>query len=96
MCYWLLVVGEQGLMIGSIPPLNNKFYKGSKEMNEKKIIRNVFNANDAFFNFGDMMYLDKDYYMYFRDRVGDTFRYAILIEYQYRIQSFMSSITMCN
>ena len=72
--YFVLLPGDQGILVTAIQPLNDVFYKGSKEMNEKKVVRNVFNENDAYFNFGDMVYLDTDCYMYFRDRVGDTFR----------------------
>lgn len=48
-------------------------------MNEKKIERNVFVDGDIYFNFGDLLYLDNDYFLYFRDRVGDTFRYLYFV-----------------
>lgn len=67
--------GEEGIVLAAIPPEIKEFYKGSKQINEKKIERNVFNDGDAYFNFGDLLYLDKDYFLYFRDRVGDTFRW---------------------
>ncbi|CAG2233248.1 Very long-chain acyl-CoA synthetase,Bile acyl-CoA synthetase [Mytilus edulis] len=67
--------GEEGLMISAIPEQLFTFYKGPEQMNEKKIIRNAFSDGDAFFNFGDLFYLDGQYYLYFRDRVGDTFRW---------------------
>lgn len=67
-------LGEEGLFISGVPEYITAFYKGTKEMNEKKIVRNAFKDGDVFFNFGDLFYLDKHYYMYFRDRVGDTFR----------------------
>ena len=54
------------------------FYLGGKAVNEKKYVRNVFAEGDAFFNYGDLVYLDKDYFLYFKDRVGDTFRYVTL------------------
>lgn len=71
----LLKPGEEGLFISGVPEYITAFYKGTKEMNEKKIVRNAFKDGDVFFNFGDLFYLDKHYYMYFRDRVGDTFRW---------------------
>ena len=43
-------------------------------MNEKKIVKNVLQIGDEFFNFGDLVFLDDDYFVYFRDRIGDTFR----------------------
>ena len=63
-------------MLSGIPPFIklDSFYKGTKAMNEKKLVRNVFKEGDVFFNFGDIFFMDKHYYLYFRDRVGDTFR----------------------
>ncbi|WP_426443332.1 long-chain-acyl-CoA synthetase [Bradyrhizobium genosp. P] len=42
---------------------------------EKKILRNVFAADDAWFRTGDMMRLDRAGYFHFVDRLGDTFRW---------------------
>ena len=66
-------------MLGAIPEQYGKtsFYKGSQEINEKKLLRNVLQEGDKFFNFGDLLSFDKDYFVYFRDRVGDTFRYML-------------------
>ncbi|XP_033750125.1 very long-chain acyl-CoA synthetase-like [Pecten maximus] len=67
--------GEQGLLVTPIPETYTGFYKGDEKLSEKKILRNVFEDGDKYFNFGDLLYMDKDYYIYFRDRVGDTFRW---------------------
>ncbi|XP_033749287.1 very long-chain acyl-CoA synthetase-like [Pecten maximus] len=67
--------GEQGLLLTPIPETYTGFYKGDEKLSETKILRNVFEDGDKYFNFGDILYLDKDYYIYFRDRVGDTFRW---------------------
>ncbi|KAL3865947.1 hypothetical protein ACJMK2_043291 [Sinanodonta woodiana] len=69
--------GETGLLLTTIPPhiLQAGFYKGSKEMNEKKIIRNVFKDGDVYFCYGDLLQIDNDYFAYFKDRLGDTFRW---------------------
>lgn len=68
--------GEVGLVISSVnEQLYTGFYKGPKEMNEKKFVRDVFKKGDRFFSFGDLVYLDKNYNIYFRDRTGDTFRW---------------------
>jgi fatty-acyl-CoA synthase len=42
---------------------------------EKKILRNVFAPDDAWFRTGDLMKLDEAGYFHFVDRVGDTFRW---------------------
>ena len=49
-------------------------YKGNKELSEKKILRNVFKKGDVYFNSGDLLSMDDLYYVYFKDRIGDTFR----------------------
>lgn len=42
---------------------------------EKKILRNVFVAGDAWFRTGDLMRLDDKGFFHFVDRIGDTFRW---------------------
>ena len=46
----------------------------SREASEKKILRNVFEASDAWFRTGDLMRKDEKGFYYFVDRIGDTFR----------------------
>lgn len=41
---------------------------------EKKKLHNVFKKGDLYFNTGDLLRIDEDNFMYFHDRVGDTFR----------------------
>ena len=41
----------------------------------KKILRDVFEAGDAWFRTGDLMKKDEAGYFYFVDRIGDTFRW---------------------
>ncbi len=55
-------------------------YLADKETNEKKLVRNVKKNGDVFFNTGDLMMIDKDGYVYFKDRLGDTFRYNADVE----------------
>lgn len=50
-------------------------YAKNEEQTEKKRLRNVFKKGDLYFNSGDLMRIDKDNFIYFQDRVGDTFRY---------------------
>lgn len=49
-------------------------YAGNAQKTEKKILRNVLVKGDAFFNSGDLLMMDQQRYIYFQDRVGDTFR----------------------
>ncbi|OWF55324.1 very long-chain acyl-CoA synthetase-like [Mizuhopecten yessoensis] len=67
--------GEEGVPISGIPPSYSGFYKGDIEASQKKILIDVFEEGDRYFNFGDLVYMDAHYNLYFRDRVGDTFRW---------------------
>lgn len=49
-------------------------YAGDKAMSEKKLLRDVFKSGDVYFNTGDLMLQDHRDFVYFKDRIGDTFR----------------------
>jgi fatty-acyl-CoA synthase len=42
---------------------------------EQKILRNVFEQGDAWYRTGDLMRMDERGFIYFVDRIGDTFRW---------------------
>ncbi|ESP00513.1 hypothetical protein LOTGIDRAFT_206138 [Lottia gigantea] len=69
--------GEVGILLSGVNPLTKDLpmYKASRAENDKKIVRNAFVDGDEYFNYGDLLYLDKDYFLYFNDRIGDTFRW---------------------
>jgi fatty-acyl-CoA synthase len=69
--------GEAGEAIGQITDDPGKRFDGytRKSETEKKILRNVFAAGDAWFRTGDLMKRDGLGYFYFVDRIGDTFRW---------------------
>ncbi|XP_038072181.1 very long-chain acyl-CoA synthetase-like [Patiria miniata] len=69
--------GETGLMLIRLNDTTMRFtgYLGNRSSNEKKLVRNVKNNGDLFFNTGDLIVHDKDGYLYFKDRLGDTFRW---------------------
>jgi fatty-acyl-CoA synthase len=68
---------EVGECVGEIGADARKAYSGyaDKAASERKILRDVFQRDDAFFATGDLMRRDHDGYFYFVDRVGDTFRW---------------------
>lgn len=49
-------------------------YAGDSQKTEKKILRDVLAKGDVFFNSGDLLMMDHEKFIYFQDRVGDTFR----------------------
>ncbi|XP_070538896.1 long-chain fatty acid transport protein 2-like [Ptychodera flava] len=69
-------LGKPGLLI---IPSTQRFqftgYRGDKKLSEKKILRDVFNEGDMYINTGDLLFLDESYYLFFVDRLGDTFRW---------------------
>ncbi|XP_073734635.1 long-chain fatty acid transport protein 6 isoform X3 [Callorhinus ursinus] len=75
---WCLHVkkGEPGLLISRVNEKNPFFgYAGSKKHTEKKLLCDVFKKGDVYFNTGDLMVQDQDNFLYFWDRIGDTFRW---------------------
>ncbi|XP_039979147.1 long-chain fatty acid transport protein 6 isoform X1 [Xiphias gladius] len=68
--------GETGLLLSKVSSISPFFgYAGSKQLTEKKLMRNVFMKGDAYFNTGDLMAEDQEGFICFRDRMGDTFRW---------------------
>ena len=49
-------------------------YTGAADT-ERKILRDVFEAGDAWYRTGDLMRRDEHGFYYFVDRIGDTFRW---------------------
>jgi len=68
---------EVGEVIGHISDEPGEGFEGygDRKADEKKILRNVFEEGDMFFRTGDLMRMDKNGYVYFIDRIGDTFRW---------------------
>jgi fatty-acyl-CoA synthase len=46
-----------------------------REASQRKVLRDVFAAGDAWYRTGDLMRQDEQGFFYFVDRVGDTFRW---------------------
>lgn len=69
--------GEMGEAIGKITRAALTRFEGYTRGadTEKKILRHVFQPDDAWFATGDLMKRDSQGYFYFVDRIGDTFRW---------------------
>ncbi len=70
--------GQVGECIGKIDTSDARTsFTGyaDKAATEKKILHDVFEKGDAWFRTGDLMRQDADGYVYFVDRIGDTFRW---------------------
>ena len=53
-------------------------YAGNKAQSENKVLRDVVRPGDIYFNTGDLLLCDHRDFLYFCDRIGDTFRWAPL------------------
>ncbi|XP_070817886.1 long-chain fatty acid transport protein 2-like [Chaetodon trifascialis] len=68
--------GETGLLvvkIGKTTPFSG--YAKNKQQTERKKMTNVFVKGDVYFNSGDLLRVDSEGFVYFQDRIGDTFRW---------------------
>ena len=73
----LVKAGEVGEAIGMIGDDTRHAFSGyaDKASSDKKILRDVFVRGDKWFRTGDLMKQDGEGYVYFIDRIGDTFRW---------------------
>jgi len=69
-------VGETGLLICAINELNVfAGYVNNPQATEEKIMRDVLQEGDCYFDSGDLVCLAENDYFSFVDRLGDTFRW---------------------
>ena len=68
-------VNEAGEAIGLIGEGARFDGYNDPEQTEKKILRDVFEKGDMWFRTGDLLKKDEHAYIYFVDRIGDTFRW---------------------
>ncbi|XP_076589165.1 long-chain fatty acid transport protein 2 [Chaetodon auriga] len=68
--------GETGLLVGRVTQRSPFVgYAGNQQQTEKKRLRDVLKKGDLYFNTGDLLRFDHENFVYFQDRVGDTFRW---------------------
>ncbi|XP_048112545.1 very long-chain acyl-CoA synthetase-like [Alosa alosa] len=92
--------GETGLMVARITqkaPFSG--YARDLKQTERKKLHDVLEKGDVYFNSGDLLMVDHDNFLYFQDRVGDTFRWKgenVATNEISDILTMMSSITEAN
>ncbi|XP_027716888.1 bile acyl-CoA synthetase [Vombatus ursinus] len=68
--------GEAGLLVSLVTSFSPFLgYLGSPEHTERKLLRDVLRPGDIYFNSGDLLSRDSEGFLYFQDRIGDTFRW---------------------
>lgn len=76
--FTVFLVGETGLLVGKVTHRSPFVgYAGNKQQTEKKRLRDVLKKGDLYFNSGDLLRIDREKFVYFQDRVGDTFRQVV-------------------
>lgn len=74
-----LPYGSPGEMLYKLDPADiTSGYQGyfnNQSASDSKILRSVFQKDDAWFRTGDVMTWDNEGRVYFNDRIGDTFRW---------------------
>lgn len=73
----LLFADKPGLLLLKVDEkrrMTFEGYKGKESERQNKFVYNVVRAGDCYINTGDSFTRDKDYFVYFADRLGDTFR----------------------
>ncbi len=68
---------EIGEAVGPINDEPRQRFDGYNDeaQSKKKLLRDVFEKGDLWFRTGDLLRMDADGYVYFVDRIGDTFRW---------------------
>uniref|UniRef100_UPI0037E98FB6 long-chain fatty acid transport protein 2-like n=1 Tax=Semicossyphus pulcher TaxID=241346 RepID=UPI0037E98FB6 len=68
--------GETGLLVAKIG-VKSPFigYAKNQQQTEKKKLKDVFVKGDLYFNSGDLLRIDDEGFVFFQDRIGDTFRW---------------------
>ncbi|HEC38497.1 hypothetical protein LCGC14_0874580 [marine sediment metagenome] len=67
--------GETGIVLVQVTPKSDFTGYKSKKATEKKLITNVIEDGDIYFNTGDILKLHEDQWVSFVERSGDTFRW---------------------
>ncbi|KAF5290912.1 hypothetical protein FQR65_LT11494 [Abscondita terminalis] len=89
-------VGEPGLALGKIDEshiISTFVGYTDKAQSQKKIVKNVIEIGDAYFNSGDILESDELGYIYFKDRTGDTFRWKGENVATFEVESVISKLT---
>jgi len=91
--------GETGMMLAIILPTGNfKGYKDTSKTNER-VLNNVLEEGDLYFNTGDLVTLHDDYWVSFADRFGDTYRWKGENVSTMEVESILNTfegMDMCN
>ena len=66
---------EPGLLVSPITKTRKFDGYHNHEASQKKILRDVFKKGDCYFNSGDLFQMDEEGFLYYYDRIGDTYHW---------------------
>jgi fatty-acyl-CoA synthase len=66
---------EPGVLLGKIDDRNPYAGYTDERASQRKVLRDVFEPGDAWFDTGDLLRRDRLWHLHFVDRLGDTFRW---------------------
>jgi acyl-CoA synthetase (AMP-forming)/AMP-acid ligase II len=91
--------GEVGMLVSQIANYSEFTLYTDPEKTKRKVLRDVFEKDDAYVKSGDLLQLHDDHWVSFADRFGDTFRWkgenVSTLEVESILNSF-PSVHMCN
>jgi citronellyl-CoA synthetase len=91
--------GEVGMLVGQILNFSEYTLYKDHEKTLRKILRNVFEKDDAFLKTGDLLQVHENNWVSFADRFGDTFRWkgenVSTLEVE-SILNMLPAIQICN
>ncbi|MFW9785513.1 MAG: AMP-binding protein, partial [Candidatus Heimdallarchaeota archaeon] len=67
--------GEIGMMLVKIQTTSNFLGYKDKDKTESRVLRDIFEEGNLYFNTGDLVTLHEDNWVSFADRYGDTYRW---------------------
>ncbi|MHA2180355.1 MAG: AMP-binding protein [Promethearchaeota archaeon] len=91
--------GEVGMLVINIPNFSEFTLYKDHEKTIRKVLRNVFEKDDAYLKSGDLLQLHDNHWVSFADRFGDTFRWkgenVSTLEVESVLNNF-PAIQLCN
>jgi acyl-CoA synthetase (AMP-forming)/AMP-acid ligase II len=91
--------GEVGMLVINIPNFSEFTLYKDHEKTLLKVLRNVFEKDDAYLKTGDLLQVHDDHWVSFADRFGDTFRWkgenVSTLEVESVLNNF-PAIQLCN
>ena len=88
--------GEPGEWVGEIVrnhPVRDFHGYADESATRKKILNNVWKKGDMCFRSGDILVMDQFGWIYFKDRVGDTFRWKGENVSTTEVEAIISNVT---